>query len=171
MRYDARVASEIKQLLDVELEVLRRRWSELYGSAPVAWISRDVLTRAIAYRLQEEACGGISKTMRRRLVQLAAEVGASGMVQSVPSAKFKPGSKLIREWQGRVHEVLVCDDGYIYVGKLYRSLSQIARLITGTRWSGPRFFGLEREHSDAGSMNRKLGGQRSGRIAGAAQNE
>jgi len=121
---------EIEALHDADLEFLRQRWSDLFARAPSPRVSRDVLIRGVAFRLQEEAYGALGKRCRRQLVKLAAQ----------PS--FKPGTRLIREWKGKTHEVVIADDTYIWCGKHYRSLSEIARAITGTRWSGPRFFGL-----------------------------
>jgi spermidine synthase len=105
-------------------------------------ISKTLLIRGIAYRLQEEASTGLSKLTRRRFKQLAKALRDRGTLQQQTPA-LKAGTKFIREWKGRVHEVVVAADSYIYAGKHYRSLSQIARTITGTNWSGPRFFGVE----------------------------
>jgi hypothetical protein len=80
---------------------------------------------------------------------LAEELRDSGSILASHRQTFKSGTKLIREWKGKVHEVIVAGDGYVWAGKHYRSLSQIARSITGTRWSGPRFFGLEAEKQAA----------------------
>jgi len=134
---------EIAALQEGGLDLLRQRWSELFGLAPPPRFSRDLLIRGAAFRLQEDACGGLSKAVRRQLGKLAADLG-NGATLTPSSPSFKPGTKLIREWKGKVHEVVIAGDTYIWNGKHYRSLSQIARAITGTRWSGPRFFGLDR---------------------------
>jgi len=134
---------EVTAIADLDADALRQRWAELYGMAPAPRISRDVLMRAVAFRIQEEAHGGLAKPHRRQLRRLA-EMLRNG--KSIPGSQvqsFKLGTKLIREWKGKVHEVVIADDTYIWAGNHYRSLSQIARAITGTRWSGPRFFGLE----------------------------
>ncbi len=138
-----RLASEISGLADLDTDVLRQRWAELHGMAPAPRISRDVLIRGVAYRLQEDAHGGLSKSCRRQLQRLAETLRDGGSVPTTQAQSFKPGTKFIREWKGKVHEVVIAGDSYIWAGKSYRSLSQIARAITGTRWSGPRFFGLE----------------------------
>jgi hypothetical protein len=143
MRRNAKLEVGLDELKGLGLAGLRQQWAELFGVAPVPRISRDVLIRGIAWRLQEDAFGGLSKFVRRRLVQLAADLGQSGVIRAAQTTAFKPGTKLVREWKGRVHEVMICDDGYVWSGKRYRSLTQVARLITSTRWSGPRFFGLE----------------------------
>ncbi len=100
---------------------------------------------ALAYRLQEKAFGGLRKSIRRELIRLAAEFQSTGSISVAPTASIKPGTKLIREWRGRIHEIEVLTDGFAWSGRRYRTLSEIARTITGTRWSGPRFFGLEIE--------------------------
>ncbi|MGA9796293.1 MAG: DUF2924 domain-containing protein [Rhizomicrobium sp.] len=138
---NAVVDRHIEALRDVDLDILRQRWRELFAIAPSPRISRDVLIRGVAFRMQEEAYGRLGKLCRRQLNKLAADLDM-GVPLSQPRPAFKPGTKLIREWKGKVHEVAVAGDTYIWGGKHYRSLSQIARAITGTRWSGPRFFGL-----------------------------
>ncbi len=110
---------------------------------PGTRISRDVLIRAIAWEMQAQKRGGFAKSAKRALLRHADEVGASGAVSLTSAVDHKPGTRLIREWQGKVHEVIMLDDGYLWRGERHRSLSGIARAITGTRWSGPRFFGIE----------------------------
>ena len=127
----------------LDTEALRLRWTELYGTAPAPRISRDLLIRGVAFRVQEEALGGLGKSSRRQLQRLAIALRAGGPIPGVRDQSFKPGTRLIREWKGQVHEVVIAGDTYLWCGKTYHSLSQIARAITGTRWSGPRFFGLE----------------------------
>jgi Protein of unknown function (DUF2924) len=122
---------------------LRERWADLYGMAPALRISRDVLVRGVAYRIQEAAQGGLGKSCRRQLLRLAEALRDGGAIPATQGQSFKAGTKLIREWKGKVHEVVIAGDGYVWGGERYRSLSEIARAITGTRWSGPRFFGLE----------------------------
>jgi hypothetical protein len=137
------LAAELKELGGLGTDELRQRWSELFGMAPSPRISRELLIRAVAYRMQEEAHGGLGNSCRRQLARLAETLGAGGSIEVTQTRSFKPGTKLIREWKGKVHEVVIAGDTYIWAGQHYRSLSQIARAITGTRWSGPRFFGLE----------------------------
>ena len=97
----------------------------------------------LAYRMQEQAFGSLSADSRRRLRHLARVFAAdpNARIPSVPG--IKPGTRLVRQWQGQVHVVTVEEKGYEYEGTPYQSLSQIAGLITGTRWSGPLFFGLK----------------------------
>ena len=93
------------------------------------------------YRIQEEAYGGLDRETRRRLREIAAAADR-GERRPIGAAPLRPGTALTREWQGRTHAVNVLAQGFEYQGKPYRSLSEIARVITGTRWSGPKFFGL-----------------------------
>ena len=98
--------------------------------------------RGIGYRLQELQHGGLGKSTRRKLKTLAKMFRTEGRVAPDPDISLKPGARLVREWHGRTHTVTVTEDGFEYVGLSYRSLSNIAKKITGTHWSGPRFFGL-----------------------------
>ena len=107
-------------------------------------LSRDLLIRGIAYKIQEQAFGGLSKTMRRRLATLTPRLTEDGAPVPVPGIVLKPGTKLIREWRGVKCSVLVQKDGFQWRGTTYRSLTTIAKEITGAHWSGPRFFGLPR---------------------------
>ena len=136
------LAAELKELDGLGTDELRQRWAEFYGMAPSPRISRELLIRAVAQRMQEVAQGGLGKPCRRQLVRLAETLREGGSIPVSQTQSFKPGTKLIREWKGKVHEVVIAGGTYIWAGQHYRSLSQIARAITGTRWSGPRFFGL-----------------------------
>lgn len=150
------LAAELKELGGLSTDALRQRWTKLFGMAPSPRISRDVLIRGTAYRIQEQAYGGLGKACRRQMQSLADTLREGGSIPVTQGQSFKPGTKLIREWKGKVHEVVIAGDTYIWTGKHYRSLSQIARAITGTRWSGPRFFGLE-----AGQGTEQLGASKS----------
>jgi hypothetical protein len=133
------------------LRDLRLEWRRLFRADPPR-LSRDIMMRAIAYRLQEIAHGGASKATQRRLMTLAAEFETDGRIAPSPTPKIKSGSRLVREWHGRTHTVCVTDDGFDFRGKSYRSLTKIARDITGARWSGPRFFGLTKTSATATAM-------------------
>jgi hypothetical protein len=100
------------------------------------------LFRAVAYRLQEQAFGGLKPSTRRQLARVAEETAGGNSPKKPRSRKAGTGTILVREWQGNAHRVTVLDDGVAFNGKRYRSLSEVAREITGSRWSGPRFFGL-----------------------------
>ena len=137
------LARKIATLTDLTAQQLRNEWRRLYRSHPPR-LSRDLLVRTIAYRMQELAYGGLSKATQRRLIALTKELRANGGIVSDPGPRDRPGSRLVREWRGRTHTVVVREDGFEYAGKPYSSLSKIAQAITGAHWSGPRFFGLNR---------------------------
>jgi len=102
--------------------------------------------------MQELAYGGLSKATQRKLIALIKELETNGSIVSDPNPRIRPGARLVREWRGRTHTVVVTEEGFEYVGKTYSSLSKIAQAITGAHWSGPRFFGLNRgDASDAPS--------------------
>ncbi len=135
---------KIGSLADLDLPALRQHWRKLYGSEPPVRMSRELLIQAIAYRIQERMFGGLSRGACTRLA--AAQEAAAGARPSRAKTQHqvKPGTRFLREWQGRTHEVTATTDGrFFYRDSTYRSLSEIARLITGTRWSGPAFFGLK----------------------------
>lgn len=136
----SRESPELGTLQASSLKTLRSQWASVYGIEPLPRLSRELLIRGIAYRMQERARGGLSRPVLRRLEQIVrSEQTSRG---SSRSASARTGTRLMREWQGRMHEVIIFEDGFLWNGTTYRSLSEIARLITGTRWSGPRFFGL-----------------------------
>jgi hypothetical protein len=122
---------------------LRAEWLGLYGTEAPARLGRELLMAAIAYGLQADRLGGLRPELRRRLRTITEAAQSGGEVVLTTPRRLKPGTRLIREWQGRTHEVLVGDGGFLWQRTQYRSLSQIARAITGTRWSGPVFFGLK----------------------------
>ncbi len=123
---------------------LRARWQRAYGQPAPKHASRDLLLRAVAHRLQEQAESGLSKATLRRLTKLAALNGGGSLPTPPPLPRLKPGSRLVREWRGKVQQVTVLEAGFDYRGTRYGSLSHIARAITGARWSGPLFFGLRK---------------------------
>jgi Protein of unknown function (DUF2924) len=135
------LTAEIAGLSKLGTDELRERWKVICGKAPSREIGRSFLTRAITYRLQERARGGL-KPSTCRLLARAAKENATGSSQRLQTRMAQSGTILIREWQGIAHRVTMLDDGVSFNGKRYRSLSEVAREITGSRWSGPRFFGL-----------------------------
>jgi Protein of unknown function (DUF2924) len=142
------LADRLAILTELSLADLRLEWRRLFRADPPR-LSRDIMMRAIAYRLQEIAHGGASRATQRRLMTLAAQFETGGTIAPSPGPKIKPGSRLVREWHGRTHTVCVNDDGFEFQGKAYRSLTRIAHDITGARWSGPRFFGLTKRSATA----------------------
>jgi hypothetical protein len=140
----------LSALEHLEVSTLQMRWRELFGrSAPVRLVA-DLLRRAIAYRLQELALGGLSRPAQLRLKAAGnrAGKGVSDRGGRSSPAIVKPGTRFVREWQNEVHEVQAIETGhFVYRGKTFRSLSLIARTITGTAQSGPRFFGIRKAGS------------------------
>jgi hypothetical protein len=144
---EVNVEQLIAGLNNLDHDALKGRWHALRGDDPPKGLSRPLLVRALAYAIQEKAFGGLRPGMRQRLQRLGAELKVTGRIASIGRRrKFKPGTRLIREWQGRTHEVTVLQDGFRWNDETYRSLSAIARAITGTRWNGHVFFGLRSRH-------------------------
>jgi hypothetical protein len=142
---------ELAALSALSVKHLKDRWRSLYGAEPPRRISRELLTRAIAYRLQERVLGSLKSSTRRLLEGVGEDLAVRRPVRAAPVSKVGAGTVLIREWQGTSHRVTVLDDGAIYRGQRYQSLSEVARVITGTRWSGPLFFGLKERAKEAGN--------------------
>jgi hypothetical protein len=133
----------IAALEALRIEQLRSRWVEVYGKPPPPSSHRQFLVRGLAHRLQENALGGLAPAQRRRLADLAARLERDPKTALSVPLRIKPGTRLIRAWSGERHQVTVLEHGFEYRGERYRSLSAIARSITGASWSGPAFFGLK----------------------------
>ena len=132
---------------------IREQWVEATGTPPPRYISRTLLMRMLADRIQVAKYGGISADLKRRLLKIADAISKGATVPDLPARKLKPGTILVRDWQGARHQVLVLDTGFAFDGQTFGSLSEIARRITGTRWSGPTFFGLNvRRKGKAGQL-------------------
>jgi hypothetical protein len=151
----AAIEAEIARIRSLALDALRRHWRVSFGRTPPAALSKDLLRRMIAYRLQERAFGGLDRESLRFLHGLACHAGSR-------RRRFKPGTVLVRDYQGQRHIVTVVSDGFDWQGTTYASLSAIARAITGTAWSGPRFFALARGNGTPARRN-KNGRARAGR--------
>lgn len=121
---------------------LRAEWAKVYRANAPRHVSRDLLLRGIAYRLQERMYGGLRPSTLKRLRKIAAGLEDEPESPPLQAAALKPGVRLLREWKGETHIVEVLPKGFAWQGRTYRSLSAIARAITGTQWSGPDFFGL-----------------------------
>ena len=130
------LAREIVGLTELSRDALVDRWIAFYDKPPLRTRTKDLLVRAIAYEIQVEALGGLLATEKIALSAVAG--GKTGK----PADDLKPGTRLYRSWQGVTQEVLVFDGSYSWHGKSYGSLSEVARAITGSRWSGPKFFGV-----------------------------
>jgi hypothetical protein len=136
------IAITLESLSAMTRSQLLSVWAEYYGTPLNFYAQKNFLVRCLAYRLQETVAGGISPSMRKQLHRLAERISVGDGLAFYAGTGIKPGTKLIREWQGENHEVIALDKVFIYRSKHYSSLSKIARVITGTRWSGPRFFDL-----------------------------
>ena len=138
------VLKQVAELNDMDLQGLRQRWRELFDSEPPSY-GRAMMTKRLAYRIQELAYGGLPGEVRDqmdRILNAAGndEIGRKGHVKKQTDPV--PGTLLIREWKGRRHEVSALENGFEYRGRRFRSLSAVAMHITGTKWNGPAFFGL-----------------------------
>jgi hypothetical protein len=136
------IESRLAELPELSKPALCDLWKEHFGTSPPTELRRDLMIPILAYRIQENVCGSLSLRTQNRLRQLAE--GFANNVEEAMSSKptLQPGTRLVREWRDEVHLVNVETSGYEYKGGRYKSLSQIARVITGTRWSGPLFFGI-----------------------------
>jgi hypothetical protein len=139
---DPELEATLSELSCARIRELRGRWRATFRSDPPKAFGPDLLRRGIAYRLQEQRYGGLSTSVWRQLNQLinVPTKNSTGRIE-LPK-RIKTGAVLIRLWKGKSHRVTVLDDGFACEGRVYNSLSEIAREITGTRWNGPRFFGL-----------------------------
>ena len=143
------IVKSLVRLSELSNFELRGEWRRLHRTPPPMRLSRDLLIRGIIYQLQERAYGGLSKAAARKLEQAAAGPRSHGAAKPTQPISLRPGTRLVREWHGVTHTALIHADGIEWRGQHYRSLSVVARKITGARWSGPRFFGLD-SHSRAG---------------------
>jgi hypothetical protein len=147
----AALASEIAYLRGLDLEGLRARWRSQSGRAAPAHVPRTLLLQVLAYRVQAAALGDLDPTTARMLDRLAVQgrLGAKTEFPVPDQIRIRPGTVLVREWDGTLQRVMVLVGGFAWNGTTYQSLSQVARAITGTRWNGPRFFGLRDKKSQA----------------------
>lgn len=139
---DPAVETELDRLAKAPIAALRLRYRELFRSEPPPAFGPDLLRRSIAQRIQEKAYGGLSRPTQRLIDQLAKAIAAKPNNQLELPRRIKPGSELVRTWKGKTYRVVVQEKGFAYDGNTYASLSEIASLIAGTNWNGPRFFGL-----------------------------
>lgn len=135
------MSQDLDRLMSMKPPELRARWREVYR-AVAPNIGPDLLRRGIAYRLQERGQGGLASSTRREIERTIKQLGKSVGKPIRGNPALKPGTRLVRSWRGKTHQVLVLDGGFEFDGRCYTSLTQIAGDITGAHWSGPRFFGL-----------------------------
>ncbi len=136
------LAQEITQLLALDVPALRQKWAALLGTEPSPQIGRALMIKAIAYQLQERAFGWL-KPSTQRVLDRVCDGPREVDKERAPTKRASAGTVLIREWRGVRHRVTVLDNDVVYRGRRYKSLSEVARAITGTHWSGPLFFGLK----------------------------
>jgi hypothetical protein len=139
--------SQLSRLSSLETSDLRNFWLELFGERPHPKLRRELLIPILSYRLQEKVLGGLRPSTARRLRTIVDELasGKKRIRNNYPGPRA--GTRMVRQWRSKLHEVITLESGFMYDGQKYRSLSEIARAITGTRWSGPAFFGFKKRSS------------------------
>ena len=137
------LALTLDSLPTMSKDALSALWQQLFQSPPPHQLRRQLVVRILAYRIQEQEFRGLNPSAHQRLRQMARALERDPAAEISDAPSFKPGTRLIRQWQDRTHIVTVEENGYEYQGSRYQSLSEVARLVTGTRWSGPLFFGLK----------------------------
>jgi hypothetical protein len=159
IRNDVEFRAHLDHLAQLGAPELRAEWTRVYGRPAPRRISRDLLLRGIAYRIQEQMYGGLKPATIKRLKQIAAALKDGRDLPEAPKRELQPGTRLLREWKGQTHIVEVLADGFAWRGQTYRSITKIARLITGMSWSGPVFFGLRDKRKRATPEMKQLAGR------------
>jgi Protein of unknown function (DUF2924) len=136
------LAQELKDLETQGDDELKDRWRSLYRTKPPQKIHRSLLIAAVAHRMQENALGALESSVRRHLMQAANNPATPRSSPHFPGLRPRTGTVLVRDWGGVTHQAKVLEDGILFRSKRYKSLSEVARVITGSHWSGPLFFGL-----------------------------
>jgi hypothetical protein len=150
------ITAKLQELPHLPKPKLLALWRELFAKPAHPRLRRNLMVPILAYRLQEQAYGGLKPSTRKRLQKLAAELEQYRRASLAPVPQLRAGTRLLRQWQGQMHEVVVVDEGFDYRSKRYESLSEIARQITGTRWSGPLFFGLKQGRKARSTQRRPV---------------
>ena len=140
---DSSIASQLSCLPHLNKPALSKLLQQLFKTNPPLRMRKELILQVVAYRMQEQEFGALSDSSHRRLRELANAIEGSSNARVSQRPAIKPGTRFIRRWKDQVHVVNVEEGKYEYRGTRYESLSEIARLITGTRWSGPLFFGLK----------------------------
>ena len=141
-RIGTSISNQINRLRTLSRHELLDLWRTLYGRVAPRAIRREILVPFLAYKIQENAFGGLKPAIRVELRRMARALERNPSSKRLIRPRIKPGTRLFRQWRGQMHEVFVTESGYEYRGAGYRSLSEIARKVTGVRWSGPAFFRL-----------------------------
>lgn len=154
-----RTSERLAGLATMSPAQLRAEWRSLHRGRPLPeGLSRDLIARAVAWRIQEKVHGGLPPARTRELDRLARQLQASGELDLEQEVRLKPGTRLIRQWHERTYRVLVLDEGFQFEERYFRSLTPIAREITGAAWSGPRFFGVKRKQTSGAAATRQGNG-------------
>ena len=159
---------QLAKVASLSAQSLRVEWRKAFRQEPPSGLRRSMLVRAIAYKVQERSLGGLSQGAKSTLRKLAQNTVAEDSPRSPsPALSLAAGTRLVRDWGGQAHAVLVLESGFEYQGQRFRSLTEIARRITGAHWSGPRFFGLTQ--SPGQSETKRV--RRSGAVAAESDAE
>jgi hypothetical protein len=142
---EGKLQRELIELAGASRDKLIEHWRRLTKRAPPRYASMEFLRRAAAFAMQERELGGPPPSVKR---QLHAAARGETLTKRIGSIHIKPGARLLREWHGTTHEVIVTDSGYVWEGRTYRSLSAVAQAISGAKWNGPRFFGIAKERGN-----------------------
>ena len=143
------IPQQVAFLKSSSIAELKQQWRALYNSEPPLRISRKLLIRAVAYRIQEQFHGRLKPSTRRLLMRIANDARSGQPLKFVPATAASAGTVLMREWQGVTHEIRVLDRGVLYKRRRYRSLTEVAKVITGAHWNGLQFFGLRSKRGEA----------------------
>ncbi len=138
------LAEKFAAVAEMSYVDLRSEWRRHFRSDAPKKLSRNILELGVAWKIQESSLGGLTATTRRQLTGLVQTMATKSDLVKVRKVSLRPGARIVRSWRGETHEILVVEDGFHWRGRTWASLSVIAREMTGTRWSGPRFFGLDR---------------------------
>lgn len=141
------ISQQIAALPDLNKEQLIILWVQTFGQPAPSALRKELMVPILAYRIQEKEFGGLSNIVRKKLAAIAESLGPHKRSHKDLDTRMKAGTRLVRSWKGEIHEVSVSSNGFEYRSQHYKSLSEIAREITGTRWSGPVFFGTRKVRS------------------------